>query len=304
MTSTATLQAWSSTMRLVVADDHVLRPAAKHLCELLARVEKAASRFSPDSELSRANELAGRPVPVSRLLVDLVGAALDAAADTEGAVDPTIGRTLAGLGYDRDIRDLPADGPAVAGAPQRRCWRQVRLDRRVGLLTVPAGTALDLGATAKAWTADRAATELSRRFDTAVYVELGGDIAVAGERADGWCVSVAEREGSDGQLVMLCSGGLATSTTTVRRWQRGGLEFHHIVDPCTGMPAAGRWRTVSVSAQTAVAANTASTAAIVRGEDALAWLRGRGLAARLVDRDGRVSTTAGWPASVSAVTAA
>jgi thiamine biosynthesis lipoprotein len=303
MTSAATFEAWSSTMRLVVDEDLALRPATEHLWALLHRVEKAASRFRPDSEISRANHNAGRPVPVSRLLVDLVGAALDAAADSDGAVDPTIGRALIDLGYDRDIRELPFDGAPVHCEPPPARWRQVRLDRRFGLLTVPAGTALDLGATAKAWTADRAAADLARRFDTAVYVELGGDIGVAGFRPDGWCVNVAEHDGGDGQLVLLRSGGLATSTTTIRRWRRGGRDVHHVVDPRTGAPAVGPWRTVSVSAGSALAANTASTAAIVLGTDAVDWLGRRGLAARLVDHEGHVTTTAGWPAARQAVSA-
>lgn len=303
MTAAATFEAWSSTMRLVVDDERALRPATEHLWALLARVEKAASRFRADSELSRANQVAGRPLPISRLLVDLVGAALDAAADSDGAVDPTVGHALSCLGYDRDIREIRADGPEITALPPRASWRQVRLDRRVGLLTVPPGTALDLGASAKAWTADRAATGLARRFSTAVYVELGGDVAVAGDRPDGWCVQVAEREGDDGQLVLLRSGGLATSTTTIRRWRRGGHELHHIVDPRTGASARGPWRTVSVSAGSALAANTASTAAIVRGDAALDWLTERGFAARLVSHDGRVSTTTGWPTPRMAVTA-
>ena len=164
-----------------------------------------------------------------------------------------------------------------------------------GLVTVPAGTALDLGSTAKALTADRAAETLARRYGTGVLVELGGDVAVAGERPDGWCVQVAEREGGDGQLVLLRHGGLATSSTTVRTWHRGDVRMHHIVDPRTGRPADGPWRTVTVSADDTLHANAASTAAIVLGDDALDWLTGHGYAARLVARDGAVHTTAGWP---------
>ena len=173
----------------------------------------------------------------------------------------------------------------------------MRLDREAGLLTVPVGAALDLGATAKAFIADHAARALSRRYDTGVLVELGGDIAVAGHRPDGWCLDVAEREGGDGQLVLVRHGGLATSTTTVRTWRRGGRPVHHIVDPRTGLPADGPWRTVSVYAPCALAANTASTAAIVMGEDAVAWLETRNLTARLVGLDGTVVTTGAWPQS-------
>ncbi len=156
--------------------------------------------------------------------------------------------------------------------------------------------ALDLGATAKAYTADLAARTLHRRHNTAVLVEIGGDLAVAGHRPDGWCIKVAEAEASDGQLVLVRGGGLATSTTTVRAWTRAGRAVHHIVDPRTGLPADGPWRTASVAAPSAFDANVASTAAIVLGERAVDWLEQHRLAARLVDRAGSVHTTAGWPA--------
>jgi FAD:protein FMN transferase len=146
--------------------------------------------------------------------------------------------------------------------------------------------------------ADRAAAALSRRYETAVLVELGGDLAVAGDRPDGWGVRVAEREGEDGQLVLIRRGGLATSTTTVRRWTRGTRTMHHIVDPRTAAPADGPWRTVSVAAPLALTANVASTAAIVMGERAVGWLESHGLAARLVSNDGTVHTTAGWPSAL------
>jgi thiamine biosynthesis lipoprotein len=209
------------------------------------------------------------------------------------------------IGYDRDIADVIMDGPGLAVTTPWRSWRDVRLDRETGLLTVPVGAALDLGATAKAYMADHAARALSRRYDTGVLVELGGDVAVAGHRTDGWCLDVAERQGGDGQLVLVRHGGLATSTTTVRNWRRGGRPVHHIVDPRTGLPADGPWRTVSVYAPCALAANTASTAAIVMGESAVDWLVGRNLAARLVGLDGTVATTGAWPQSrlpVAAVT--
>jgi Membrane-associated lipoprotein involved in thiamine biosynthesis len=299
--STYVGRAWSCTVRLVVEDERALRPAVQDLTALLDRVDAAASRFRADSALSVANRRAGRPTPVPKLLVDLAAAALDAAAQTGGAVDPTLGLAVQDAGYDRDIAevlhgDLPA--PQALSRPLRRkvnAWRQVRLDRSSGLLTVPPGTALDLGATAKAWTADHAARALARRYETAVLVELGGDLAVAGGGPDGWCVQVAEREGADGQLVLLRHGGLATSTTTVRQWRRDGRPMHHLIDPATGLPADGPWRTASVAAPCALAANVAATAAIVRSADAVDRLTRRGLAARLVAQDGTVTTTLDWP---------
>jgi thiamine biosynthesis lipoprotein len=119
----------------------------------------------------------------------------------------------------------------------------------------------------------------------------------------GWPIRVTDdhRSGAsaEGQTIALAEGGLATSSTTVRRRRIGGDEVHHIVDPATGAPAREVWRTVSVAARTCVEANTASTAAIVRGEAAVEWLERAGLPARLVRRDGTVVPTCGWPAEAA-----
>ena len=288
-------RAWSCTVRLAVTDPRVLPDAAADLDALLDRVDRLASRFRADSSLSIANARAGRPVPIPRLLADLVKAALDAAAYTDGAVDPTVGRAMRRIGYDRDIAAIRPNGPAITPSAGGRGWTDVRLHRESGLLTVPLGTELDLGATAKAYTADHAARTLYSRYGVGVLVELGGDLAVAGPSPNGWPVHVAEREGGPGPVVVLAHGGLTTSTTTVRRWRRGGRTAHHIVDPRTGLPVDGPWRTASVYAPSALAANTASTAALVLGESAVPWLTSRGLAARLIGADGTVHTTRGWP---------
>jgi thiamine biosynthesis lipoprotein len=130
---------------------------------------------------------------------------------------------------------------------------------------------------------------------------LGGDIAVAGEPPpEGWAVQTSEDSSApiddDEETITIHSGGIATSSTTVRRWTRGGVVLHHIIDPATGLPAAGPWRTASVVAGCCVDANIAATAAIVMGESAIGWLTANGLQARLVDRGGIVHRVSGWPA--------
>jgi thiamine biosynthesis lipoprotein len=291
---TAMWRDWSCLVRLVVADSTALEPAAAQLQMLMGRVDRAASRFRIDSELCWANANAGRPVAISRLLIQLVETALGAAGRSQGAVDPTLGRDLVRLGYDRDVallaglETLPAPRSAQAG------WRAVWLDRFGGLLMVPAGTALDLGATAKAQTADWAAARLADRYGCPVLVEIGGDLAVAGDKID-WQVQAAERAGAPGQQITLHSGGVATSTTTLRAWRAGTARLHHIVDPRTGLSATGRWRTATVAADSAVHANTCSTTAIVLGDEAEQWLRSQQVAARLVDRNGAIATVGNWP---------
>jgi thiamine biosynthesis lipoprotein len=183
-------------------------------------------------------------------------------------------------------------------------WRTVRLEATRAEVSVPSGVLLDLGATAKALAADRAATAIAAATSSGVLVNLGGDISVAGLAPEGgWLVGVADDARFDTttdsvrirQSVLISGGGLATSSVLGRSWQRGGVTVHHIIAPGTGLPASSCWRTVTVAAKTCVDANIASTAAIVRGERAAGWLEQLRLPARLVRQDGSVVTVAGWP---------
>jgi thiamine biosynthesis lipoprotein len=294
----ATWPALGTTASLV-AEASALADARAAVESELAAIDVACSRFREDSELTRVNRGRGRAVAVGPLLLEAVETALWTAAATAGDVDPTVGRALVLAGYDRDYAELrpslrPLRAVPVAG------WRSVVVDRRAGIVRVPAGCLLDLGASAKALAADRAAARAARQVGGGVLVNLGGDVAVAGDPpTGGWRVHACEdhRAGADapGQTVRIHAGGLATSSTTTRRWRRGRGDAHHIVDPASGLPAREVWRTVSVAGARCVDANAASTAAIVRGERALAWLTDAGLPARLVAADGTVVVTAGWP---------
>jgi thiamine biosynthesis lipoprotein len=170
-------------------------------------------------------------------------------------------------------------------------------------VTVPPGILLDLGATAKAIAADRCADRVNRATDSGVLINLGGDIATAGPAPDGgWQVLVHDDAEDPAGSVALSSGAaLATSSTIHRRWRRRADLVHHIVDPHTGWSADPVWRTVSVAGQTCLAANTVSTASIIRGWRALDWIRALDIPARLVDSERNVHTLCGWPADGSGV---
>jgi thiamine biosynthesis lipoprotein len=247
---------------------------------------------------------------VSAWLCDALTTALDAAAATDGLVDPTVGQCLVDLGYDRSFELLDSARPLPVLASHVPAWRKVTVDPRKRLVSVPAGVRLDLGATAKALCADRGAQRAHTVCHTGVLVSLGGDVALAGEApAEGWVVRVTDRADSapdadvPGQTVAIRAGGLATSGTAARRWTRAGHALHHVVDPRTGRPAESPWRTVSVTASTCVEANVASTAAIILGDAGPAWLEGRRLDARLVTSAGAVTCVGRWPAEDQEVSA-
>lgn len=291
---TITFPALGTTAQLTLVDETHGGEAEALMRTRLAELDRAASRFRPDSELMLVQAMQGGPRRISSLLAGAVHAALAAARGTGGLVDPTVGAALRAAGYDRDFAEVP-EGPAIAAAAPAPGWAHIGFDPHRRLLDVPAGVELDLGATAKALIADRIARQLQQHTGHGVLVGLGGDIAVSG---GSWDIGVAEDHASAeaDQVVRVASGGVATSSTAVRRWSAGGRPRHHIIDPATGEPAESPWRTVTVAARTCLAANTASTAAIVMGERAPAWLAEHGVAARLIANDGSVLRTGGWPA--------
>lgn len=269
---------------------------------VLAEVDFACSRFRSDSDLSRANARAGSWTEVGPLLTAAVGVAIEAARDTDGLVDPCLGRQLIEIGYDSDFSTVLARGDVRSVPPaaaRRDAWREVGVNPD-GAILVPSGTLLDLGATAKAWAADLVATAIADEIGDDALVSLGGDIRISDSSSYCWPVLITEHPDGEGdelgpELVTLDGGGLATSSTLVRRWVAGTVMQHHLLDPRTGRPVAPYWRTVTATGPTCLAANVATTAAIVLGPEAPAWLAQHEVDARLVAIDGSVHRTGRWP---------
>ncbi|MET9886518.1 FAD:protein FMN transferase [Streptomyces sp. NPDC006430] len=293
--------ALGTTAALLVTDPSALPAAAAALRAELAAVDLTCSRFRPDSELTRVNLAAGTSTTVSEYFAEALQAAMRAARLTDGAVDPTVGSAVIALGYDRTFASLrPDDARPLPVARPAPGWQRIDFDPRTRRLRLPPHTCLDLGATAKALTADRAAQRAAAATGCGALVSLGGDLATAGPTPEGgWRIALADDHAQpatqQGPAVAVTGGALATSGIRVRTWRRDGRILHHIVDPATGEPATPPWRTVTVAAATCVDANTASTAAIVLGDRAVDWLRHTALPARLVALDGHVVRLGGWP---------
>ena len=319
---------WGLEASVTVTDPAMLDAAVDIVCEVVAAVDRACSRFRPDSELVALQPRMAAGVEVSPMFRLLLDRALDAARMTDGDVDPTLGADLAALGHGPlgpgpepvqgqgamqshpGIRSIPVPAmPSAPSVPAPRApgWSRLHLD--AGTLTLPADLRLDLGASAKAVAADLAADEVQQRLGCGVLVSLGGDLATAGpgprgEQPEGrpgqWQILVQDLPADSAQHISLAPGfALATSSTRKRRWTHRGAQVHHILDPRFGLPAEPVWRCVTVAAPTCLEANAFSTAAIVRGPGAVEWFRTEGIPARFVDSRGRVTVTGGWPADSS-----
>lgn len=285
---------WGGHAVVAVTDQSGLPAALAHVKRTVAAFDLACSSFREDSELALLNQSPGEEVVVGKVLFDAVRVAIRAARLTGGAVDPTVGQALVALHINPPLSDQPVRLEPVPG------YAVVKLDEAASTIELPVGVQLDLGATAKALAADMAAGAARQAAGCGVLVGLCGDISVSGEPPEGgWQIRVTDdhRHGeAPGQTVAIQAGGLATSSVTVRRSGDGSDFVHHLLNPQTGLPVDGPWRTVSVTAGSCADANTASTAAIVLGNHALDWLQENELPARLVAHDGSVSYAAGWPA--------
>jgi thiamine biosynthesis lipoprotein len=241
--------------------------------------DRVFSRFRADSELNRVNASAGAATHVSAELARMLGIALDAALETGGLVDPTLGAQLEAAGYDADFASL-RPGPRRT-VPRSRA--PVRLLGRT--VVVPRGVRLDLNGVVKGQTVDDALALLAGDG----FVSAGGDLAARGGL-------VAALPG--GGTVRLLRGALATSGTDRRRWERGGAVQHHLIDPRTGTPSGSPWVQVTTCGRTCVGADVAAKAAFLLGPAGPAWLDARAIPGRFLDRDGAIVVNDAWRRSL------
>jgi thiamine biosynthesis lipoprotein len=275
----------------------VLLPDSRAGCadavgHLFAEWERELSRFQPASGLARLNATAGRPAPATPLLRRVARRALDAAAATDGAFDPLLGRQLEAVGYDVTFDRIESPPPSGAPPMPGGAWRRVEVDDAAGTITLPAGAHLDLGGIAKGMAVDASIALLRSLGAEAALVSAGGDIAVI-PRPEGWPVEVHTHAGP--AVVSLLRGAIATSTTRRRRWLQGGVERHHLLDPASGLPARTEVHSATVTAERCEVAEVAAKVALVLGRDrGTRFLAGRGLTGVLVE-DGRSTPVGSWP---------
>ncbi len=300
--SAASFAAIGTTHHILATRADVLDDAVGIAKGHLDALDRACSRFRPDSEVSRlAAAAATEPASFlgSPMLVDYLEAARFAARISGGLVDFTVGSAVISSGYDADLDEVRARTEFRQSVPGVVAgWQSVEVAG--SRITTPAGVVLDFGATAKAHAADMIARLLALQLPGSFLVNLGGDLATSGPTPDGgWRVGVEAADGSIRQVISITNQAVATSSTQLRTWATDTGRAHHIIDPRTGRTAVPAWGQVTCVAVTALEANTASTAAIVLGEDAVGWLSDNGVAARLERPDGSVAYTTGWPEPAS-----
>lgn len=264
--------------------------------------EQCMSRFRPDSELSRLNRNGGQTTSVSTTLAEVLAATQWARVYSDGMVLPTLLPHIEATGYTRDFKTMlamPMD-ITITPTPQEVYRGGITINLEQPMVTLPQGVQVDVGGVAKGWAANKLASHFGALGP--VLIEVGGDIAVSGVRADGspWAIAVTNPFTPDDTtplaLVLLTEGGIATSGRDYRQWQVGERTFHHIIDPRTGAPAETDVWTSTVIAPTTLEAEVAAKVVLILGsEKGMAWLAERPtLAGLVVCENGDVTISERW----------
>jgi thiamine biosynthesis lipoprotein len=289
-------RAMGTTISMLLPEGQA-EPGAQIVRALFSEWEQALSRFIPESELSRLNQMAGTPVAVSDLLYSVLATALTAAQATEGIYDPAMLDQLVKIGYDRTFDRLQAVDfdPITPGEPGGR-WRGIKVNPIYRQVTLPTGVKLDFGGIAKGMAVDAALERLRQSGMSPAMVNAGGDLAVTGlpPADDKWLIAVPGRERY--WSLPLHHGSIATSGIAHRHWRQGNTLRHHLLDPRTGLPARSDLWSVTVVADRCEQAEVAAKVAFILGSRQGAdFLRRYRIAGLLVREDGTWETVEPWP---------
>lgn len=261
--------------------------------------ETRFSRFTPDSELSRLNTQAGPPVAVSETMMDILLKARKFWQQTDGLVDPTVGRAVIAAGYDVSFELLP-DGISSEQkkvAVTKSSFADVHLDQMRKTVTLPAGMLLDFGGLGKGYLVDSLVPDIEK-VTTDYWLSLGGDLIVSGTGDDNqpWSVGIQDPRSPERDFLHLRPPpghwGLATSGTIKRHGVRAGVPWHHLIDPRTGQPSVSDVIAATVLAPTALEADVMAKVVLLRGSiDGIAWASAHGVEALAVAENGRLEMT-------------
>jgi len=264
-------------------------------------IEQRFSRFLSDSELSLLNDRRADHVRVSPEMMTILRLCVRMNRATGGLFDPAVLPSLEHAGYDRSFELVPAEQrPSSSAAPELWSVAAMTLDESRSVVRMPAGMRLDLGGIGKGYAVDRAGQVMAPLGD--YLIDAGGDILASGNgpAADGWLIAVGHPTSPDIVLqhVVLRDEAIATSSIARRRWRRGSVQQHHIIDPRRGEPAQTDCLSVSVIARTTMEADVYAKCALILGSTGgRLLLEGHNLPGLFVLTDGNIETTTNWEGS-------
>jgi len=245
--------------------------------DMCAEYEALFSITLEGSDVWRVNHAGGSPVNVAPQTAELIRLGLEYGAYSRGLFDITIGRVSRLWDFSGDTSIPSADelGAAVLTVDYTR----VDIDGNTVSLRNPEAW-IDLGGIAKGYIAGKIADFLIEGGAKGAVIDLGGDVAIAGEKPDGkpWRLGVRQPYSDRGELMGVIEAGEASVVTSgiyERQFEENGVLYHHIIDPSTGFPVITDIISATVVASSSTAGDALSTIALLAGSEIAPYLLSR-----------------------------
>ena len=263
-------------------DERLAQAAIQDAIDALRWVDRTMTNFSAVSEVGRANAKAAREaVAVSPETAAVLTAGQEWAEASGGVFDPCVGRSIEL--WDVKHRHEPPSSDAVARLAHRNLYQQLEVGTRLGIPVVrfhDPDVKIDLGGIAKGYGVDRAVAALRARGIEHALVAAGGDIYALGRSPSGEPWQIGIQSPFDTQAlsssVPLENAAISTSGDYEQFFVHAGRRYHHIVDPATGAPRVSARHSVTVVADTNMAADAGATLAFALSGGGEATLARRG----------------------------
>lgn len=251
-------------------------------CARCREFEHLFSRTREDSDISRAHAAAPEAVRVAPETAELVGLGLRYGAASGGAFDITMG-TVTRL-WNFHTKEVPSRLALARALPHVGARHIVLGANGAGepmLAIDDPQTVIDLGGIAKGYIADDLGALMRDRGVGRFVLNLGGNVLVAGGRPGNASARPVVKAGSPWRIgivnprdprhhraiLRLRDGSVVTSGIHERSFVRGGVLYHHILDPSTGMPARTDVVSATIVADRSIDCDGWSTTAFMLGVD-------------------------------------
>ena len=262
------------TVTIYDSNDKKLLTECMNLCD---KYEKIFSRTASDSELYQLNHRELAPVEgtentyqVSDDLAKLISEGLDYSELSKGAFDIAIEPLTSLWDFTAEDPQVPEDSLIQAALP--KCdYHNISVDKDKNEITLKTDdTAIELGAIAKGYIADRLKDYLISRNVKSAIINLGGNVLCIGEKTDNSAFKIGIQkpfaDRSETIAVMdIKDKSVVSSGIYERCFEQNGTLYHHLLNPETGYPYDNGLIAVTIISDKSVDGDALSTTCFALG---------------------------------------
>lgn len=271
-----------------------------------ALAEKYENLFSTTvegSDIWNINHANGKPITVDAETSLLLQKALSYAELTDGLFTPTIAPLSSLWNFSSATtgkRTVPS-AEEISSKLAHTDYHNLQINGQTVQLSDKSG-AVDLGAIAKGYIADKMKEYLLEEGVESATINLGGNVLTVGTKPDGNNYIIAVQKpfsetGTAETTVAVADCSVVTSGIYERYFEQDGKFYHHVLNPHTGYPIENTLASVTVLSRSSTEGDALSTSCLLLGlEDGKAFIESLpNTEALFITKDGTLYYTDGFP---------